>query len=205
MSIDVTVPSWITPRGLAGNADIGHAAISFLAAGVRRRGIIYLAVARFKARQPFPAADGGLRYGAMAPSREVGQKSVEQVLEDWRGQGVRYVRFELPDMHGTSRSKTIPIEHCPSYAESGLNMYGGAVVLDSRSDVVSGTLYNEEIAYADQRLRPDPATAALVPWAEATGRMICDTFWDDGRRSAPHHVRSSAASSTAATSSATSR
>ena len=39
-------------------------------------------------------------------------------------------------------------------------MYGGAVVLDSRSDIVPGTLYNEEIAYADQRLRPDPATAS---------------------------------------------
>ena len=111
---------------------------------------------------------------------EADKRSVEDVLDEWRDAGVRYVRFELPDMHGTSRSKTIPIEHCATYAESGLNMYGGAVVLDSRSDVVSGTLYNEEIAYADQRLRPDPSTAALVPWAEATGRMICDTAWDDG-------------------------
>ena len=69
-------------------------------------------------------------------------------------------------------------------------MYGGAVVLDSRSDVVPGTLYNEEIAYADQLLRPDPSTAAVVPWAEATGRMICDTYWSDGRplEAAPRHV-----------------
>ena len=107
--------------------------------------------------------------------------TIEQVLADWGEQGIRYVRFELPDMHGTSRSKTVPIDHALSYAESGLNMYGGAVVLDSRSDVVSGTLYNEEIAYADQRLRPDPSSARVVPWVEATGRMICDTSWDDGR------------------------
>jgi glutamine synthetase len=115
---------------------------------------------------------------------------VEQILASWREQGVRYVRFELPDMHGMSRSKTIPLQHAGHYAESGLNMYGGTVVLDSRSDVVSGTLYNEEIAYADQRLRPDPATARIVPWVEATGRMICDTFWDDGRplEAAPRHV-----------------
>jgi glutamine synthetase len=106
--------------------------------------------------------------------------TVEQVLADWRERGIRYVRFELPDMHGTSRSKTVPLEHAGRYAESGLNMYGGVVVLDSRSDVVSGTLYNEEIAYADQRLRPDPETARVVPWVEATGRMICNTFWDDG-------------------------
>jgi glutamine synthetase len=107
--------------------------------------------------------------------------TVDQVLADWREQGIRYVRFELPDMHGTSRSKLIPIDHAAHYADEGLNMYGGTVVLDSRSDVVSGTLYNEEIAYADQRLKPDPATAAVIPWAEATGRMICDAYWDDGR------------------------
>ena len=115
---------------------------------------------------------------------------VEDVLAGWRELGIRFVRFELPDMHGTSRSKLVPIEHAGRYAEEGLNMYGGTVVLDTRSDVVPGTLYNEEIGYADQRLRPDPATAAVVPWAGDTGRMICDAYWDDGRplEAAPRHV-----------------
>ena len=116
--------------------------------------------------------------------------AVAEVLADWRERGIRNVRFELPDMHGTSRSKLVPIEHAEPYARDGLNMYGGTVVLDSRSDVVPGTLYNEEIAYADQRLKPDASTAAVVPWLEATGRMICDTYWDDGRplAAAPRHV-----------------
>jgi glutamine synthetase len=116
--------------------------------------------------------------------------SVAAVLDEWTAQGIRYVRFELPDMHGTSRSKTVPIEHAAQYSETGLNMYGGVVVLDTRSDVVSGTLYNEEVAYADQRLRPDPSTARVIPWVEATGRMICDTYWDDGTplRAAPRYV-----------------
>ena len=118
------------------------------------------------------------------------QSSVEDVVGRWREQGIRNVRFELPDMHGTSRSKIVPIDHVTSYARDGLNMYGGTVVLDSRSDVVPGTLYNEEIAYADQLLRPDPETAAIVPWADATARMICDAFWSDGRplEAAPRHV-----------------
>jgi glutamine synthetase len=116
--------------------------------------------------------------------------TVEEVVGAWRERGIRNVRFELPDMHGTSRSKLVPIDNVERYAETGLNMYGGTVVLDSRSDVVPGTLYNEEIAYADQRLRPDPSTAAVVPWADATARMICDTFWDDGTplAAAPRHV-----------------
>ena len=103
-----------------------------------------------------------------------------QVLDGWRTQGIRFVRFELPDMHGTSRSKLVPIERAYGYAETGLNMYGGVAVLDSRSDVVGGTLYNEEVAYGDQLLRPDPGTAAIVPWEEATARWICDSTWADG-------------------------
>lgn len=116
--------------------------------------------------------------------------TLAEVVEGWREAGIRNVRFELPDMHGTSRSKLVPIDNVEHYCEAGLNMYGGTVVLDSRSDVVPGTLYNEEIAYADQRLKPDPSTAAIVPWADATARMICDTFWDDGRPlgAAPRHV-----------------
>jgi glutamine synthetase len=116
--------------------------------------------------------------------------SVDRVLAQWKEDGIRNVRFELPDMHGTSRSKIVPIDHAAGYAKDGLNMYGGAAVLDTRSDVVPGTLYNEEVAYADQFLRPDPATAAIVPWAPATARFICDATWADGRplAASPRHV-----------------
>src|SRR3989441_12939430 len=116
--------------------------------------------------------------------------SVDRILSDWKEKGIRNVRFELPDLHGTSRSKIVPINHAAAYAKNGLNMYGGAAVLDSRSDVVPGTLYNEEVAYADQLLRPDPSTAAIVPWLEATGRFICDAKWADGKplAASPRHV-----------------
>jgi glutamine synthetase len=105
---------------------------------------------------------------------------VGSILDGWREAGIRWVRFELPDMHGISRSKTIPIEHAAGYAESGVNMYGGTAVLDTRSDVVGGTLYNEERMYADQLLHPDQSTAAVVPWADRTARFICDSTWYDG-------------------------
>ena len=115
---------------------------------------------------------------------------VKQILEGWQKQGIAFVRFELPDMHGISRSKTIPIHHAADYAERGLNMYGGTSVLDTRSDVVGGTLYHEERGYGDQFLYPDPDSAAIVPWVEATGRFICDSQWYDGTPLAatPRHV-----------------
>ena len=117
-------------------------------------------------------------------------ESVGTILDGWEKDGIGFVRFELPDMHGISRSKTIPIAHAADYAERGLNMYGGVSVLDSRSDVVPGTLYHEEVGYGDQLLFPDPNSAAVVPWADRTARLICDARWYDGTPLAatPRHV-----------------
>ena len=42
--------------------------------------------------------------------------TIDNVLESWKLAGVRNVRFELPDMHGTSRSKIVPIGHTAGYA-----------------------------------------------------------------------------------------
>ncbi|HEX6399169.1 MAG TPA: glutamine synthetase family protein, partial [Actinomycetota bacterium] len=115
---------------------------------------------------------------------------VQGIFRDWEQQGIGFVRFELPDMHGISRSKTIPIAHAADYAERGLNMYGGTSVLDTRSDVVGGTLYHEERGYGDQLLFPDPESAAILPWADRTARLICDARWYDGTPLAatPRHV-----------------
>jgi glutamine synthetase len=115
---------------------------------------------------------------------------VKGILEGWKKDGVAFVRFELPDLHGISRSKTIPIGHALDYAERGLNMYGGASVLDTHSDVVPGTLYHAEVGYGDQLLFPDPDSAAVLPWADRTARLICDARWHDGTPLAatPRHV-----------------
>jgi glutamine synthetase len=122
--------------------------------------------------------------------RSYAMSDVSEIVEGWKGTGIAFVRFELPDMHGISRSKTIPIQHATDYAERGLNMYGGASVLDTRSDVVGGTLYHEERGYADQLLFPDPDSAAIVPWADRTARFVCDAQWYDGTPLAatPRHV-----------------
>ncbi len=104
----------------------------------------------------------------------------DSIFNDWEDRGIKRVRFELPDLHGTSRAKVVPLQAAPSFARKGLNMYGGAAVLDTRSDVVPGSLYNEEVGYGDQLLFPDASTAAVVPWAPDTARLICDARWYGG-------------------------
>src|SRR2546428_13066699 len=88
--------------------------------------------------------DAGVEAMAIAEKKSA---SLEQVLTGWKEQGIRNVRFELPDRHGTSRSKLVPIEHGARNAPDGLNMNAAPAVSDTRSDVVPGTLYNEEVAY----------------------------------------------------------
>ena len=115
---------------------------------------------------------------------------VEEALKGLERDGIQHVRFELPDMHGSARSKQVPVEQFAATARAGLNMYGGIVALDSASHVIPGTLYNEEVKYKDQTLRPDLATLASVPWLDGMAKVICDTEWEDGTplHAAPRHV-----------------
>jgi glutamine synthetase len=107
--------------------------------------------------------------------------SMSTILRQWADAGIEWVRFELPDLHGMPRSKRIPLAAVEGFAHDGLNMYGGTIALDTNSEVVPHTGYAEEIGYADQLLFPDWSTAAVVPWAPRTARVICDPKFYDGR------------------------
>lgn len=107
-----------------------------------------------------------------------------------RKDGIAWLRFELPDLHGSSRSKLVPIDAVEGYARKGLNMYGGVLGLDSAAQVISGTGLNEEISYADSKLFPDWSTLRRVPWKPDTAKVICDVHFIDGApiKAAPRWV-----------------
>ena len=108
-------------------------------------------------------------------------EDAEAFVAKVRKAGFDYLRFELPDMAGLSRGKTIPIDHVAHYMTTGLNLYGGTVALDSYSIPVRGSGYNEEMNYIDCVMVADTETLSPVPWLEKTGRVICDTMWYDSK------------------------
>lgn len=110
-------------------------------------------------------------------TREEAAAFVEKV----KAAGFDQLRFEMADMAGMSRGKTIPIDHVAGYMRTGLNLYGGTVALDSGSVPVRNSGYNEEMNYQDCVMVVDQDTLTPVPWLEKTGRVICDTMWYDGR------------------------
>ena len=99
---------------------------------------------------------------------------IDSIVSRLRKDGIRHVRFEVPDMHGVSRYKLIPIDKVAGYARKGLNMYGGILALDTASSVVPGTGLNEEVNYQDSMLFPDFDTLIPIPWMEGTAKVICD-------------------------------
>lgn len=106
--------------------------------------------------------------------------SVKDMMTALKKMGARYVRFELPDLHGISRTKVVPIAKVEDYARKGLNLYGGAIALDTSSAVIGGSGLHEEVSYRDQQLVPDPTTLRPVPWLEGTAKVICDARWAPG-------------------------
>ncbi len=115
------------------------------------------------------------------PVRLATREAAEAFVETVKAAGFDYLRFELPDMAGLSRGKTIPIGHVAGYLRKGLNLYGGTVALDSSSVPVRDSGYNEEMNYQDCVMVADLDTLTPVPWLPGTGRVICDTMWYDGR------------------------
>lgn len=107
-------------------------------------------------------------------------EEAQAFAEKIRERGFEYLRFEMSDMAGLSRGKTVPTSHVAAYMCSGLNITGVVVALDSGTNLVPGTGYSEERNFQDCVMVIDQATLSPVPWLEKTGRVICDPMWYDG-------------------------
>lgn len=102
---------------------------------------------------------------------------IAEFIATLKQRGVEYVRFEMPDLHGVSRLKVVPIDKVEGYTRKGLNFYGGTLALDTASMVVPGSGLHAERKYRDHTLIPDLDTLAPVPWLDRTAKVICDPQW----------------------------
>ena len=103
---------------------------------------------------------------------------------------IEFVRFEQSDTHGIARSKLVPARHVARFAEDGLNFLLGQLGFDAQAGVAPGTGYLEDLGFPDSRIFPDPATFRVLPWLDATARLICEPRFYDGQPAgaAPRYV-----------------
>src|SRR5581483_5799288 len=88
-----------------------------------------------------------------------------------RENGVRFVRLVFADIFGVSKNVSIPIGELENALQGRVTFDGGSI---------DGFVRGEEL---DMRLRPDPASYALYPWAAGDGRearLICEIAMPDG-------------------------
>jgi len=118
------------------------------------------------------------------------EDAVAGLLQALDEKAIEYLRFELPDLHGISRSKTVPVDKVEAFARRGLNFYGGVLGLDTASNVVPASGLHGEHNYADQALFPDPASLRVIPWLERTASVVCLGHWQNGepQRASPRFV-----------------
>jgi glutamine synthetase len=97
------------------------------------------------------------------------ERSARQVLEEIKGQAIRWIDLQFVDITGSLQHIAVP---APDLKEADFTV--GIGKLDGSS--IRGF---KEIHESDMVLRPDPNTFALLPWygpEHKTARMICEVY-----------------------------
>lgn len=107
---------------------------------------------------------------------------LEQVMKTIRDNNIEFVRFESPDINGISRGKLVGVESFESSVRNGLAMVSDLLTWDPQADVAwVGTGYAEDITFQDLLFKPDLDTFQIVPWSDATARVLGQLYFYDGR------------------------
>ena len=107
---------------------------------------------------------------------------LEQIRQQIHDKGIEFIRYESPDVNGISRGKLVALHTFEGSLEKGLAMVSDLLTWDPQADVAwLGTGYAEDITFADLIFRPELSTWEVVPWSDATARVLGDLYFYDGR------------------------
>ena len=105
-----------------------------------------------------------------------------RMLATVREAGLTQIRFSFPDQHGVLRGKTVTAASLEEFLFSGCGMASTMLLKDTSHRTVypvwqkSGGDFAGFSGAADFLLVADPLTFRVLPWAEATGWVLCDAY-----------------------------
>ena len=98
------------------------------------------------------------------------------------------IRLSFPDQHGILRGKTLVASEALASLESGCSITTTLLAKDTSHRTVfpvftsgGGFGMKEMEGAADVLMVADPTTFRVLPWAPATGWVLCDLYFADGR------------------------
>jgi len=125
------------------------------------------------------------RYGLYTAEQAA---AAEALADQIRTLGLRTVRLIVVDQHGVPRGKALSPDVAIAATTNGLDFSGAIYSLDSGNQVFvpafaagGGFGIDEFTGFPDIVLVPDPATFRILPWADRTGWMLCDTYFSNGQ------------------------
>jgi glutamine synthetase len=125
------------------------------------------------------------RYGLYTPEQTA---AADALAEQIRAEGLRTVRLIVVDQHGMPRGKALAPEVAIAAMRNGLDFSGAIYSLDSGNQVFvpafaagGGFGIDEFTGFPDIVLVPDPSTFRILPWADRTGWILCDTYFSNGQ------------------------
>lgn len=120
-------------------------------------------------------------------SEEQRRQAAELPLR-WEAEGIESVRFSFPDQHGILRGKTLVAAEAAMALRDGVAVTTTLFAKDTAHRTVfpvfargGGFDMPEMQGAADALMIADPTSYRRLPWAAATGWLLCDTWFPNGR------------------------
>ena len=125
------------------------------------------------------------RHGLWSREQKEAAARLRRTVEDEK---LEVIRFSFPDQHGILRGKTLVASEALRSLESGCTITTTMLAKDTSHRTVfpvftagGGFGMREMEGAADVLMVADPASFRVLPWASATGWLLCDLYFADGR------------------------
>ncbi|MHC2772731.1 glutamine synthetase [Bradyrhizobium liaoningense] len=125
------------------------------------------------------------RHGLWSDGQRDAAQRMRRIVEE---RNLEVIRLAFPDQHGILRGKTIVAAEAIASLENGCSITTTMLAKDSSHRTVfpvftagGGFGMKEMEGAADVLMVADPATFRVLPWAPATGWVLCDLYFNDGR------------------------
>jgi len=125
------------------------------------------------------------RHALWSDEQKDAAARMRRLVED---KNLEVIRFAFPDQHGILRGKTIIASEAIASLESGCSITTTMLAKDTSHRTVfpvftsgGGFGMKEMEGAADVLMVPDTTTFRVLPWAPATGWVLCDLYFNDGR------------------------
>ena len=125
------------------------------------------------------------RHGLQSAEQKEAAARLKRIVEE---QKLEVIRLSFPDQHGILRGKTLVASEAVASLESGCGITTTMFAKDTSHRTVfpvftagGGFGMAEMQGAADVLMVPDPQSFRVLPWAPATGWLLCDVYFSDGR------------------------